>query len=113
MSRQIHVLFYGIIASFLIALAQLFFKIGAEQLPTLLTNVHLLVGIIFYGLGGSTLILALRKQSVSLVYPTLALSFVWATIFSFTFLSEQISLFRYVGVFSIVIGVCCLARGAR
>jgi multidrug transporter EmrE-like cation transporter len=100
------------------AAAQIFMKIGATQLlhPTLLgivTNIPLMTGYSLYGLSTLSLIFALRDGELSLLYPVIALTYVWVTILSLLLFSEVINPFKAVGITAIVTGVMILGRGGH
>ena len=55
----------------------------------------------------------LKKADLSLVFPFMALNFVWVTILSSVFLHEPIFWNKWVGIALIVIGVASIGRGAK
>ncbi len=101
----------------LTACGQLFFKMGLNVLvPTFLgiiTNYHLLLGLFMYGVGAVLLVIALKYGELSVLYPIVALSFVWVLMLSASFLNEPVGILRSVGVASILLGVSAIGRGSR
>ena len=105
------------------AAAQILMKIGAHNLPAggpsaiaadplvLLTNFALLGGLSLYGLFTLLLIFALRDGELSVIYPIIALNYVWVTILSLIFFHETMNPFKAAGVAVIVLGVMVLGRG--
>ncbi len=107
------------------ALAQVLFKFGANTLtdfnftrvlhnPLLVLHVitrpPLFAGYCLYGLFTALLTLALRDGELSVLYPVIALTYVWVTILSVIIFHEVMNPFKAVGVALIVIGVATLGR---
>lgn len=100
---------------------QLLIKQGAAQLgasPTLLDSAlgmvtipHLFFGYTLYGLFTVIMVFALRHGELSMLYPIMALSYVWVTVVSVLWLGEPVNLAEMAGVAVIVIGVAVLGRG--
>lgn len=99
------------------AVAQILFKIAVRNLvltPTgLLTNVPLIAGCGFYGLFTIAMVLALRDGELSMLYPIIALTYVWVTLGTYWLLKETPNLYKNLGIIVIVIGVAVLGRGGR
>jgi multidrug transporter EmrE-like cation transporter len=103
------------------AAAQVLIKTGAGGIgpaPSLLstaigilTTPHLFFGYSLYGLSTILLVLALRKGELSLLYPVIALTYVWVTILSLTVFHETLNAFKLAGIVVIVSGVAVLGRG--
>jgi multidrug transporter EmrE-like cation transporter len=99
------------------AAAQILMKIGmthfSPQPMALLTNVPLVAGYALYGINTLMLVLALRDGELSMLYPIIALTYVWVTLLSYLILAEQPNVFKNVGIATIVVGVTVLGRGGR
>lgn len=100
------------------AAAQVLMKTGANAMahPGLLgmiTSVPLMGGYCLYGLSTLLLVLALRDGELSLLYPVIALTYVWVTILSFLIFHDAINPWKLVGIALIVIGVGVLGKGGR
>lgn len=100
------------------AAAQILIKAGATHLtgPGLLpmiTNWQIMAGYSLYGLSTVVLIFALRDGELSLLYPVIALTYVWVTIASFLIFKETISAFKLLGIATIVAGVGVLGKGGK
>ena len=95
--------------------AQIFYKLGAGNLEfdilKLITNYPVLIGLVLYGLGALILIIALRGGELSALYPIVATSYIWVSIFSIYFLNEAMNLFKWSGVAVIVLGVAFVTGG--
>ena len=107
------------------AAAQLLMKSGTERLPPgglaslpghlplLVTNLPLLLGFILYGVNTVLLVAALRQGHLSVLYPIIALTYVWVTILSPVFLVDHLNPFKIAGVALIVLGVSLIGAGSR
>lgn len=100
------------------AAAQILMKTGANHIaqPGLLgmvTNVPLMGGYCLYGLSTLLLVLALKDGELSLLYPVIALTYVWVTVLSFLIFHDGINPWKLVGIVLIVSGVGVLGKGGR
>lgn len=101
------------------AAAQIMMKMGADpsikgMIPTVIrifTNLNLFVGYSLYGVSAVLLVLALRKGQLSMLYPVIALTFVWVAILSVLIFHEQLSILRIAGITTVVAGVALLGLG--
>ena len=97
--------------------AQLFYKFGAEQLefnlPSIITNLPLLMGILLYAIGGVLLIISFRGGEVSVLYPIIATSYIWVSFLSIYFLNESMNVFKWAGVFTIMSGIILIGYGSN
>lgn len=100
------------------AAAQILLKIGANQLVSsnplrMLMNPWLFCGYALYGMSTGLLILALRKGQLSVLYPVIALTYVWVTILSMAVFKETMNPFKAIGLSIVVAGVAVLGRDSR
>jgi drug/metabolite transporter (DMT)-like permease len=99
------------------AVAQILFKVATRNLVLtpagLLTNVPLIAGCACYGFFTIAMVLALREGELSMLYPIIALSYVWVTLLTYWLLKETPNLYKNLGIVTIVIGVAVLGRGGR
>lgn len=99
------------------AAAQILIKIGMAHfslnLMSLVTNVPLIAGYVLYGINTLMLVLALREGELSMLYPIIALTYVWVTLLSYTLLNETPNFYKNAGIATIVLGVAVLGRGGR
>ncbi len=100
------------------AAAQMLMKIGLDHLvhPGLLgylTSVPLLGGYCLYGLNTVLMVFALRDGELSILYPIIALTYVWVTILSVLFFHESLNPLKLAGVAIVVAGVAVLGRGSK
>jgi multidrug transporter EmrE-like cation transporter len=93
---------------------QIFWKFASSNLDTfssIITNIPLILGFVFYGIGAVLLIIALKYADLSLIYPFIALSFVWVNIASIVLFRENISMVNWAGIISITLGVSLIGYG--
>ncbi len=100
--------------------AQLLIKAGASTLPhvsglmpnlvAMAMNSRLLAGYSLYGISTILLIIALRHGQLSLLYPVIALTYVWVAILSVLVFHEYLNPLRLAGVAVIVAGVAILGQ---
>jgi multidrug transporter EmrE-like cation transporter len=98
------------------AAAQVLMKIGLSHpvesgLVGYITSLPLLGGYCLYGLNTVLLVFALRDGELSILYPIIALTYVWVTILSVVFFHEAMNYFKLVGVAVVVIGVAVMGKG--
>lgn len=96
--------------------AQLLFKIGSEKLAfdisILLQNYYLISGFFLYGIAAAILIKSLKYGELSILYPLIALSYVWVTLLSYFYLSESLTMYKIIGVFIVILGVTFIGIGS-
>lgn len=104
------------LATLLTATGQFLFKMGTANMLlniSLLTNWYLIAGFAIYGISAAILVISLKYGELSVLYPIIALSFVWVNIISFELLGEQLSTLKWAGVSLIIIGVSCIGFGSK
>ena len=107
-----------IICTILTSIGQVFLKYGTKGMDSvsaysLITNVPLIVGFLFYAMGAVLLIAALRNGQLSVLYPFISLSFIWVTFLSIILFSEHVSIFNWLGIASIILGVSFIGFGGE
>ena len=101
------------------AAAQLLMKHGANHLHGagligVVTNLPLISGYLLYGVNTVLMVLALRHGHLSVLYPIIALTYVWVTILSpIVFPEDHLNPFKIAGVAIIVLGVSLIGIGSR
>ena len=102
------------------ALAQVLIKLGAAHLEHtgliataigIFTIPTLFAGYCLYGVFTVLLVFALRDAELSILYPVIALSYVWVTLASVVVFHESMNLPKAIGLAIIVLGVAVLGRG--
>jgi multidrug transporter EmrE-like cation transporter len=100
------------------AAAQMLMKIGLSHpveagLAGYLTSLPLLGGYCLYGLNTVLLVFALRDGELSILYPIIALTYVWVTILSVAFFHEAMNFFKLTGVAVVVLGVAVMGKSSK
>jgi len=98
--------------------AQVLMKTGANHMAApgllgMLSNLPLMGGYCLYGLSTLLLVLALKDGELSLLYPVIALTYVWVTALSFLIFHDTINPWKLLGIVLIVSGVGVLGKGGR
>ena len=83
-----------------------------ETVVSLLENWVLILGFALYGGSTVLLVLALRHGHLSLLYPVIALTFVWVTILSVLIFHDSMNGMKLAGIAIIVGGVAILGKGS-
>lgn len=95
-----------IISAFLTANGQLFWKFS--QTNNKLINIA--IGFLLYGLGALFMIFAFKNGELSVLYPLMCVSYVFALINGYLFLGETVSVYNLIGIFIIILGVTLLGK---
>ena len=83
-----------------------------SKISALMTNYHLFGGVSLYAIGTLLFIPALKGGELSILYPFVALSYVWVSLLSVRFLGEKMNLVKWVGIACIIIGVSLIGVGS-
>lgn len=100
---------YMIVSAFFTANGQLFWKLS--QSSNRLINIA--IGFLLYGLGALLMIIAFKHGELSVLYPIMCVSYIFALINGYVFLQETISISNLIGIMIIIIGVSLLGRENR
>ena len=91
------------------AVGQIFFKLGSSKISanilSWILNWKLVLGIFLYATATIAFIVALKNGELSILYPVIATSYIWVSIFSIFILGESMSLLNWLGIALIIIGV--------
>lgn len=118
MKTRISSIVLMVVCTLLISYAQIMYKIGAATLQAniieVLCNTHIMLGLTMYFIGAMIMIVALKSGELSILYPFLALSYIWVSILSTRFLPtpEHMNILKWIGVFIIILGVTCIGIGS-
>ncbi len=108
-----------VLCTLLGAAGQVLIKLGAVQLGSstspvaMVTNPLLFSGYVLYGLMTALFVFALRDEELSILYPIIALTYVWVTGLSIWLFRESFNLIKAAGVVTIVAGVSMLGREGK
>tara|TARA_Y100000310_G_scaffold45638_1_gene42523 strand:+ start:276 stop:626 length:351 start_codon:yes stop_codon:yes gene_type:complete len=105
-----------ILASIIGSLGPILLKIGTERglgsIKKIITNYFIWSGLALYGIGTALFIPALKGGELSVLYPIVALTYVWVSLLSKKILKEEMNKFKWLGVFIIILGVVFIGYGA-
>ena len=102
--------------------AQILMKFGLQAkfpvgpIPVLLavaTNLPIMAGFVLYGMSTAILVLALRNQELSILYPVISLTYVWVAILSLIVFGESMNPYKICGLTIIVLGVAMLGKTGK
>lgn len=96
---------------------QILFKFASQEIFPLtlssLLNHFLIGGAILYALGAIILIISLKYGELSVLYPIYATSYIWVSLLSPVFFQDEMNLFKWMGIFIIIIGIYLVGKGGR
>lgn len=100
------------------AAGQVLIKTGAGTLQgtnpfSMLLNLPIFAGYALYGLMTVLFVFALRDEELSILYPIIALTYVWVAGLAVYFFNEQLNVFKLIGVAAIVAGVGVLGKSGK
>lgn len=113
-------IFIVLACTLLVAFAQYLIKLGANRLSHaglvattigIITIPQLFAGYCLYAVFTVMFVYALRHGELSILYPLIALSYVWVTITAVMAFHESLNPFKVVGVLVIICGVAVLGVG--
>ncbi|MBW2992358.1 hypothetical protein KY345_04035 [Candidatus Woesearchaeota archaeon] len=117
MNSRNYAIFLMFLTTVLTSTAQIMYKFGIGRLEfnilSIITNWHIILGIALYAIGAVIMITALRYGEVSVLYPIVATSYIWVSIGSSVFFDEIMNLWKWSGVFFIVMGVIVISYGSK
>ena len=91
-------------------------KASARKLSnfkSLSTNYHLFIGVSLYAAGTLLFVPALKGGDLSVLYPFVALNYVWVSLLSVKFLGEKMNKLKWLGIFLIILGVSLIGLGTN
>ena len=83
-----------------------------SELKSLITNYHLFGGASLYAVGTFLFIPALKGGDLSVLYPFVALTYIWVSLLSVKFLGEKMNKFKWLGIALIIVGVTFIGLGS-
>jgi len=89
------------------------FAVNNFQLDNIWANWPIILGFAFYGIGMAIMLISFKHGELSVLFPLIALGFIWVSILSTSFLGETMSLTNWAGVIAIVAGVSFIGVGGN
>ena len=94
----------------------IFFKKASKDFQfsprKLLANISLIKGLSLYILATVLFIPALRFGELSVLYPIMALTYLWSTLLSIKYLKENMNSYKWIALILIIIGVIFIGLGS-
>ena len=84
-----------------------------SSIKSLMANYYLFGGVALYGVGTILFIPALKGGELSVLYPFVALVYIWVSLLSVKFLSEKMNKYKWAGIALIILGVSFIGLGSR
>lgn len=84
-----------------------------SKISSLITNYHLFGGVALYGIGTLLFIPALKGGELSVLYPFVALAYIWVSLLSVKFLGEKMNKLKWIGIALIIVGVTFIGFGIK
>ncbi|HLD00844.1 MAG TPA: hypothetical protein VJC39_03810 [Candidatus Nanoarchaeia archaeon] len=109
-------LIFVLISTLFISLAQVLFKLGSETLQfnfSLLINKFILGGFLLYGLGAVLIIISLRGQNLTFIYPVITTSYIWVSLLSVYVFHESMHFYKIWGILLIIFGIILIGLGDK
>ena len=117
MATKLWAILLVLFTTLLTSSAQILYKLGSTNLTfsivDLLKNYYLIAGFIIYAIGGTLMIISFRGGEVSVLYPIIAMSYIWVSLLSVKFLGEVMNKFKWIGVAGIIIGIVLIGFGSK
>jgi drug/metabolite transporter (DMT)-like permease len=92
-------------------------KAGADRLPPgllpMLFSWRVALGVALFLLSSVLYLFGLRRGSLTVLYPMVSLSYIWALFWSRLFFNEPFNRSKLLGLALIVMGVFCIGAGNR
>ena len=105
-----------VVCTLFLATSQFLMKTASERfslsIEGILLNWPFLAGLVIAGLAAVIMTVAFKHGDMSLLFPIIALSFVWTTFIAAVVFGEHIGTFVYVGIWLIIMGVIVLGGDA-
>lgn len=96
----------GIASTVVSAIGILFLKLASRfGLMKMVFRRHFILGGVLFLLSGFFMILALKTEELSLLFPVTSLTYIWVTLLSRAYLKEDVNKWKIYGVALIVLGV--------
>ncbi len=84
-----------------------------SKLSYLATNYPLFGGVALYAIGTVLFIPALKGGDLSVLYPFVALAYIWVSLLSVKFLGEKMNRLKWFGILLIIVGVTFIGFGSQ
>ena len=97
--------------------AQILYKIGSKTITFnivgIFTNYYIISGILLYAISGILVIISFKGGEVTVLYPIVAVSYIWVSLLSIKFLGEVMNTIKWIGVILIIAGIVSIGYGSK
>lgn len=116
MATQLWSIILVITAAFLGSLGPVFLKKGSayvtKDIKSIIFNWRIFIGLCFYGMGTVLFIPALKGGELTVLYPLIATTYIWVSMWSVYLLKERMNKWKWAGIILIIIGVGLIGLGS-
>ncbi|QQG38483.1 MAG: hypothetical protein HYS32_02645 [Candidatus Woesearchaeota archaeon] len=111
MTTKLSSIIIVLFSSFIASIGQIFFKFSADFTGPIYLNYFILIGLFFYGFGGLIFLIALKDGELSVLYPVLATSYIWATLLAIYIFNDSFNTAKSISTILLIIGVGFIGKG--
>ena len=116
MATQLWAVGLVILATFIGAFGPILLKRASamklSSINSLAKNYSLFAGVGLYGISTILFIPALKGGELSVLYPLVALTYIWVSLLSVKFLGEKMNKVKWMGIALIILGVTFIGLGS-
>jgi len=116
MATEIWAVVLVLFATIIGAFGSLYFKMGSGKLTLdikkLLKNYQIILGFLLYCISAVFFIIGLRGGELSVLYPLVAIGYIWVCLLSIKFLKEKMNIWKWLGIIFIIVGVSLIGIGS-
>lgn len=94
-----------LISAMCVCFGQLFWKLSSDGL------LFMVWGFFLYGLGAIIMIIAYKHGSLSVLQPVLSVNYIISLFLGYKILGEAITVYKIIGTFLIITGMCFICSG--
>ncbi len=108
-------IFLVLVSTIFTSLGQVFLKTGVDAITNLASviNFFLIFGLLLYGVALLLVLQAYKRGELSVLYPILALGYIWVTFLAYFIFNEPLTSWKLIGVLAIFIGVTLIGIGGE
>jgi len=114
MQTPIYIILLVLFCALLAASGQLFFKLASTKFSlnplTWFKNPFFLIGVFLYATSAVLFVWSLKHGDLSILYPIIATSYIWVTIFATAILKESFPPLKWIGIALIIVGIIIITR---
>lgn len=117
MATKLSAIILMVLCTGLTSFAQVFYKKSVSTLSlnfmSIITNYNLIIGLFLYGIGAVIMLYAFKHGEVTVLYPVIALSYIWVSLLAAYFFGEHMNILKWIGVLIIMGGIIVIGIGGK